>query len=266
MSDSNAPQAPLRVAVVGASAGLGRCIGVGLAGKGAQVALLARRHDRLVDAAKDAGNGALAVTCDVTDGAACQQAVAEVVSGLGGLDALIYTTGMGILAPLSDVTAEQWAQLFATNVTGASLVTAAAAPHLAESQGSAIYLSSLSASYSTPWPLLGAYAVTKAALDKLVEAWRVEHPNIGFTRLAVGDSLGGKGDAQTEFNKGWDPEAMEAAIRFWMDEKYMQGGLVDADHLTDVVHNVLTCGKSSFIPFLTMAPRASDSVKVLRKW
>ncbi|MEZ0341348.1 SDR family oxidoreductase [Mycobacterium sp. pV006] len=256
----------LRVAVVGASAGLGRCIGVGLAQRGARVALLARRHDRLVNAAAEAGNGAIAVTCDVTDGQVCRAAFADVVDGLGGLDALVYTTGMGVLAPLPDVTAEQWAQLFATNVTGASLVTAAAAPHLAQARGSAIYLSSLSASYTTPWPLLGAYAVSKAALDKLVESWRIEHPEIGFTRLAVGDSFGGTGDSQTEFNKNWDPEALDKAIRFWMDNGYMQGGLVDAEHLTEVVESVLRCGKSSFIPYLTLAPRASDSVKELRKW
>ena len=256
----------VRVAVVGASAGLGRSIGIGLAQRGAQVAFLARRHDRLVKAVDEAGSGAVAVACDVTDAALCQRAIAEVVDALGGLDALVYTTGMGVLAPLSDVTPEQWAQLFATNVTGASLITAAAAPHLADSAGSAVYLSSLSASYGGPWPFLGSYAVTKAALDKLVEAWRVEHPNIGFTRLAVGDSLGGTGDSQTEFNKGWDPDALEKAIRFWMDNKYMQGGLIDVDHLVDAVDNVIRCGSSSFIPYLTLAPRASDAVKELRQW
>ena len=262
MSDSPA----LRVAVVGASAGLGRCIGIGLAQRGARVAFLARRHDRLVNAAKEAGNGAEAVAVDATDAASCQRAIAEVVDGFGGLDALVYTTGMGILSPLADVTGEQWSQLFATNVTGASLVTAAAAPHLAASAGSAIYLSSLSASYSAPWPLLGAYAVTKAALDKLVEAWRIEHPNIAFTRLAVGDSFGGAGDSQTEFNKNWDPKALDTAIRYWMEHGYMQGGLVDADHLVGVVHSVLACGSSSFIPYLTLAPRPADAVKELRQW
>ncbi|MCV7260048.1 SDR family oxidoreductase [Mycobacterium shimoidei] len=257
---------PLRVAVVGASAGLGRCIGIGLAGKGARVAFLARRRDRLANAAKEAGVGAVAVACDVTDGAACQMAMADVVEAFGGLDALVYTTGIGVLAPLTDVSAEQWGELFATNVTGASLITAAAAPHLAASAGSAVYLSSLSASYSAPWPLLGAYAVSKAALDKLVEAWRIEHPNIGFTRLAVGDCFGGEGDSQTEFNKTWDPRALEDAIRYWMDHGYMQGGLVEADHLVDVVHSVLRCGNSSFIPSLTLVPRPSGAVAELRQW
>ncbi len=173
-SMSDAPA--LRVAVVGGSSGLGRCIGIGLAEKGAQVAFVARRQDRLVNAAKEAGNEAAAVVCDVTDAASCQRAVSEIVDAFGGLDAIVYTTGMGVLAPLAEVSADQWAQLFATNVTGASLFTAAAAPHLAAAGGSAVYLSSLSASYSAPWPLLGAYAVSKAALDKLVESWRIEHP------------------------------------------------------------------------------------------
>ena len=256
----------LRVAVVGASAGLGRCIGMGLAKTGTRVAFLARRHDRLVEAAAEAGNGALAVACDVTDADACKRAVAEIVDDFGGLDALVYATGMGVLAPLTEMTAEQWGNLFATNVTGASLITAAAAPHLAAAAGSAVYLSSLSASYTSPWPFLGAYAVSKAALDKLVEAWRIEHPNIGFTRLAVGDCFGGPGDSQTEFNKSWDPQALENAIRFWMDNGYMQGGLVDADHLVEVVRSVLTCGNSSFIPYLTLAPRPSGAVAELRQW
>ncbi len=255
-----------RVAIVGGSAGLGRCIGIGLARKGARVAFLARRHDRLVNAAKEAANGAAAVVCDVTDADSCRAAMAEVADTFDGLDAIVYTTGMGILAPLQDIDAAQWAQLFATNVTGASLATAAAAPHLAASGGSAVYLSSLSASYTAPWPLLGAYAVTKAALDKLVEAWRIEHPNIGFTRLAVGDSFGGQGDSQTEFNKNWDPDALEKAIKLWMERGEMQGGLVDADHLADIVDSVIRCGKSSFIPYLTLAPRPSGAVKELRQW
>ncbi len=48
----------MKTVIVGASSGLERSIGVGLARRGAEVALLARRHDRLVDAAKEAGPAA----------------------------------------------------------------------------------------------------------------------------------------------------------------------------------------------------------------
>ena len=79
----------------------------------------------------------------------------------------------------------------------------------------------MSASLTPPWPGLGAYAVSKAALDKLVEAWRAEHPSVGFTRLVVGDCAGGEGDAMTEFAKDWD---QDRAVQFgtqWMDRKYL---------------------------------------------
>ena len=78
---------------------LGRCIGTGLSKRGAHVALLARRKSRLDDAVRDeCGPGAFAVTCDVTDEASCQAAIAEAAATLGGIDALVYAPGIGLLA------------------------------------------------------------------------------------------------------------------------------------------------------------------------
>ncbi|TMA32021.1 MAG: SDR family NAD(P)-dependent oxidoreductase, partial [Deltaproteobacteria bacterium] len=62
----------MRTVVIGASSGLGRCIGIGLAKRGARVALLARRRARLEDAAKEAGRESLAIECDITDEASCR--------------------------------------------------------------------------------------------------------------------------------------------------------------------------------------------------
>src|SRR3954468_13926969 len=198
----------MRTVVVGASSGLGRCIGTGLAQRGARVALLARRRQRLDDAAAEAGPGTLAIECDVVDPKSCASAVAEAADGLGGIDALVYATGIGPLARLVDTDADTWRRVFETNVTGAALVTSAALEHLVASSGNAVYLSSVSASLTPPWPGLGAYAVSKAALDKLVEAWRVEHPDIGFTRCVVGDCAGGEGDGTTGFADDWDMDVL----------------------------------------------------------
>src|SRR5207248_6434176 len=149
----------VRIVVVGASSGLGRCIGIGLAQRGNHVALLARRHDRLVDAAKEAGPGTLAIACDVTDESSCRAAIEEAANGLGGIDGLVYATGIGPLGRLADLDAETWRRTLDTNVIGATLVTAAAIPHLTASHGVAAYLSSVSASFTPPWPGLGAYVV-----------------------------------------------------------------------------------------------------------
>lgn len=46
----------------------------------------------------------------------------------------------------------------------------------------------------------------------------------------------------------------KAQSEVWMDDGYMRGGLVEADHLVEVMHSVLVCDNSSFIPDLTLAP------------
>src|SRR3954454_23056918 len=133
----------MRAVVIGASSGLGRCIGIGLAQRGARVAMLARRKDRLDAATKEAGSGAIAMACDVTDPESCASAIAEAATGLGGIDALVYATGIGPLARLVDTDAATWAHVFETIVTGAALVTTAALGELIKSRGTAVYLSSV---------------------------------------------------------------------------------------------------------------------------
>ncbi len=245
----------MRAVVVGASSGLGRCIGVGLAQRGEHVALLARRRERLDAAAVEAGGGAIAIECDVTDPSSCGAALEKAAADLGGIDALVYTPAIGPLARLVDTDVDTWRRVFDTNVTGAALVTTAALPHLTESGGIAVYLSSVSASQTPPWPGLGAYAVSKAALDKLVEAWRVEHPSVGFTRCVVGDCAGGEGDSLTGFANEWEVELFSEMHAIWVERGLVAGTLIDADHLVSAVHSVLLTGASLSTPSVTLAPR-----------
>ena len=245
-----------KTVIVGASSGLGRSIGLGLARRGAKVALLARRQDRLVDAAKEAGDGALAIPCDVTDESSCRTAIAEAADGLGGIDALVYASGIGPLGRLADLDAATWRRAFDTNVVGAALITAAAVAHLTASNGGAVYLSSASASLTPPWAGLGAYVVSKAALDKLVEAWRVEHPSVGFTRVTVGECGGGEGASRSEFIADWDPELAASLFPSWIERNYVSGSLIEIDELVRVIDAVLRCGASATIPSVTVTPRS----------
>jgi NAD(P)-dependent dehydrogenase (short-subunit alcohol dehydrogenase family) len=241
--------------VVGASSGLGRCIGIGLAERGAQVALMARRRERLESAAKEAGPDAVALECDVTDEESCAAAMAAAADAFGGIDALVYTPAIGPLARLADIDAATWRRTFDTNVIGAALVTTAALPYLTESAGTAVYLSSVSASMFPPWPGLGAYIVSKAALDKLVDAFRIEYPHVGFTRLVVGDCAGGEGDSMTEFANGWDQELAAEIMPTWVARGYVAGALIDVEELIGAVDAVLRGGASLSMPSVTVAPR-----------
>src|SRR6476660_4491151 len=84
----------MRIVIVGASGGLGRCLGVGLARRGGRVALLARRRDKRDDAAREAGADAGAIEWDVTDEPASRAEIEEAARALGGIDALVYATGV----------------------------------------------------------------------------------------------------------------------------------------------------------------------------
>jgi NAD(P)-dependent dehydrogenase (short-subunit alcohol dehydrogenase family) len=244
-----------KIVVVGGSRGFGRCIGVGLARRGAHVALLARRRARLVEAAEEAGSGALAIVCDVTDESSCRAAVEEAAAGLGAIDGLVYATGIGPLRRIADLDRETWRRAFDTNVIGASLMTACAINHLTASGGVAVYLSSVSASLTPPWPGLGAYIVSKAALDKLVEAWRAEHPNVGFTRLIVGECGGGEGESRSQFTAEWDERLATELFPIWIEHKYFSGFLIEIEEVVRVVEVVLRCGASASIPSVTVTPR-----------
>src|SRR5687768_11372306 len=106
----------MRTVVVGASTGLGRCIGIGLARRGAHVALLARSRDKLETAAAEAGGDALPIECDVTDEDSCRRAIEDAAAKLGGIDALVYAPAIGPLARLVDIDADTWRRVFDTNV------------------------------------------------------------------------------------------------------------------------------------------------------
>ncbi|HLG66963.1 MAG TPA: SDR family oxidoreductase [Acidimicrobiales bacterium] len=221
-----------RVLVVGSSAGIGRVVGLRLCEAGAHVAFAARRKDACEAAAKEAKGTAIGVRCDVTDESECVQAIADTVDGLGGLDDLVYSTGAISLVALAAADAQWWRRTFETNVMGAALVTRAALPHLQASRGSAVYFSSIS-STGPAWPGIGVYTATKAALNRMIDTWRAEHPEIGFTKILVGPTAGGSTQGQM------DPSAMEHMAR-WADMGICSGVQSTPDCIADAVKLVLT--------------------------
>ena len=255
----------MRVVIVGASSGLGRCVAVGLGAGGHDVALLARRKERLDGAVEEIAAGAnsgraLAVACDVTDEQVCRGAIDAAATGLGGIDALVYATGVGVLGHLATTDAATWTSTLVTNVVGAATSTRAALPHLQASDGRALYFSSVSASMTPAWPGLGAYITSKAALDKMVEAWRIEHPEVGFTRLIVGDCGGGEGDSAIGFTQGWNMDLAGEVGRTWYEKGYIAGALLDVEDLVDAVDGVIGLGASAVVPTMAVLPRVPRAV------
>ncbi len=232
-----------RALVVGASSGIGRAIGLALAREGARVAFAARRAELLEDAARKAGGGAVAIPCDVREPESCEEVVSRAVASFGGLDALVYAAGVYPWIKLRDLDAEAWRWVIETNLLGASLVTRAAIPHLERGPGCAVYLSSIAASLTPPWPGLGAYVVSKAGLDKLVDAWRGEHPSVGFTSVVVGNTTSNlanpEGTAPSEPPVAGDPAVIQEIMGRWMQKGYLSGEGMHPDGVAEQVVNVI---------------------------
>jgi NAD(P)-dependent dehydrogenase (short-subunit alcohol dehydrogenase family) len=136
--------------VIGASSSVGREVGLAASRAGARVAFAARRRDLLDSAAAEAGRGALAVACDVCAPDDCARAVGDTVSAFGGIDALVYATGMSPLVMLEQASTQAWRRVLDVNVIGASQITAAVLPQLRKSEGRAVYVSSYAVRQSLP--------------------------------------------------------------------------------------------------------------------
>jgi NAD(P)-dependent dehydrogenase (short-subunit alcohol dehydrogenase family) len=143
------------------------------------------------------------------------------------------------LSKLADADAQQWSDIFATNVTGAAQITRAALPHLAESDGTALYISSISATHTPPWPGLGLYMVSKAALERMVATWHVENPEIRFGCLVVGPA-DSHPDSPSEFGRTWDMDLAGEMGTIWMQRGLMNGNQIPPADLCNQVVNMLT--------------------------
>ncbi len=168
-----------RIALVtGASRGIGRATALALAKAGAHVIAVARTVgglEELDDEIKGAGGHATLVPLDLKD--------ADGIARLGGalfdrykkLDVLIGNAGiLGPLSPLSHVEPKAWDDVMAVNITANWQLIRCMEPLLVQSDaGRAVFLSSSAAWKGRAY--WGPYAVSKAALNAMVQTWAAEN-------------------------------------------------------------------------------------------
>jgi NADP-dependent 3-hydroxy acid dehydrogenase YdfG len=175
-----------RVAVItGASSGIGEATARALAASRHRLALLARRADRIEALATELGNGAIAITADVTDRDALVAAAERVKSELGGADILVNNAGVMLLAPFSADQHAETRQMVEVNLLGAMTATEVFLDQLRDGEGDLVNISSVAG--RTARPGNAVYAATKWGVNGWSEALRQElQPGVRVTVIEPG--------------------------------------------------------------------------------
>jgi NAD(P)-dependent dehydrogenase (short-subunit alcohol dehydrogenase family) len=163
------------VLITGGSSGIGRATALRLAGHGARVVVAARNEQALGETAAAAsalGSEALAVPTDVTDAAQCRRAVDAAVGRFGRLDVLLCSAGVSMRAYFANSRLEPLEHVMRVNFFGTLYATYYALPHVKQTRGSLVAVSSLTGKRGIP--SYAIYGASKFAIQGLYESLRLE--------------------------------------------------------------------------------------------
>jgi len=223
--------------VTGASSGIGEATARMLAGRGATVAMAARRTDRLESLGAEiaeAGGTALPVELDVSDRDAAEAAVARTVEELGRLDVLVNNAGVMLLGPMLDAPVEEWQQMVEVNLLGLMYMTKAAVPYLLEAAGGdrgvadVVNISSVAGRIARRNS--GVYNATKFGVGAFSESLRQE---VTSRHLRV--ALVEPGAVATELQSHNRPEVKEE-----IEKRFVDMEVLEAEDISEAIEFVIT--------------------------
>ncbi len=169
------------VLVTGGGSGIGAAVARSLTGAGHRVAICGRRAGSL--AAVAARTGALDLVCDISDAGQVAALIDAVVARFGRLDGLVLNAGVIAPGGVAELSAADWSEMVAVNLTGAFLVAKAALPHLIASKGAIVSVASVAALRASAD--MGGYAATKAGMTMLTQSLAVDHAHQGLRANVV---------------------------------------------------------------------------------
>lgn len=172
--------------ITGASSGIGRHLALEFARRGADVAVSARRIDRLeavADEIRKMGCRAAAIVCDVTDEHAVEHAVSDVIVQLGKLDVAVANAGFAVAGRLEDLNAAAWRRQLDTNVVGVAVTARFAIPELRKTQGRLALVGSVCA--LMPSPKAGLYTASKYAVRAIGQTASMELAGSGVSCTTI---------------------------------------------------------------------------------
>jgi NAD(P)-dependent dehydrogenase (short-subunit alcohol dehydrogenase family) len=204
------------VVVSGASTGIGRAAAERFASEGAHVVLLARRKERLADAAGAIGDRAVPVACDIADPDSVRAAFGEVADRFGQLDVLLNVAGAARVRLIEEATDDDILSVVGTNFLGPIYTTRAAVP-LMRAAGGGDILNISSEVTLDDMPLMTLYSSTKRALNAFSQTMTKELRSEGIRVTLV--VMGTVGD--TSFGDNFGEGDAERAFPLWVEDGYL---------------------------------------------
>lgn len=171
--------------ITGAARGIGLATAKRFLSEGWRVALLDIEGETLDETARAIGaaEDVMAVTADVADEDAVEEAVKAVAERFGRIDALVNNAGTAVFKPLLETKNSEWSRVLAVNLGGPFLMTKAVAPIMAKTGGAVVNITSISGARAST--LRVAYGTSKAGLNHLTKQQAVELAGLGIRVNAV---------------------------------------------------------------------------------
>jgi NAD(P)-dependent dehydrogenase (short-subunit alcohol dehydrogenase family) len=165
------------VLITGAARGIGAGVARDLAAKGAKVALVGLEAEELAAVAEDCGPDAGAWEADVTSWADLEKATAEIVARYGRIDVVLANAGIAATGFTRSIDPAAFERVINVNLLGVWRTVRVTLPHLIESKGYAMLVSSAAAIVHIPGN--AAYSAAKAGVEAFANSLRGEVRHLG---------------------------------------------------------------------------------------
>ena len=156
--------------ITGAARGIGLHFAEAYVNEGARVAIADINIERGLEAAKRLGDQAIAIEMDVTSQASIDAGVEATVAAFGGIDILINNAAVFTAAPITEITRDDYQQVFDINVAGTLFTMQAVARHMIDRGKGGKIINMASQAGRRGEPLVAVYCATKAAIISLTQS------------------------------------------------------------------------------------------------